>query len=60
MIGVVTPTEAAAVAVLSRESSRGRYAPGVEFHIGSIEMCTNTGTYLDTPAHRYEDGWDLS
>jgi kynurenine formamidase/predicted enzyme related to lactoylglutathione lyase len=46
--------------VLSRESSRGRYAPGVEFHIGSIEMCTNTGTYLDTPAHRYEDGWDLS
>jgi kynurenine formamidase len=45
--------------VLSREASRGKYAPGVEFHIGSIEMCTNTGTYLDTPAHRYADGWDL-
>ncbi|MDO8362159.1 MAG: cyclase family protein [Actinomycetota bacterium] len=45
--------------VLSREASRGRYAPGVEFHIGSIELCTNTGTYLDTPAHRYADGWDL-
>lgn len=45
--------------VLSRAASRGRYAPGVEFHIGSIELCTNTGTYLDTPAHRYADGWDL-
>ena len=45
--------------VLSREASRGKYAPGVEFHIGSIELCTNTGTYLDTPAHRYADGWDL-
>ena len=45
--------------VLSREQSRGTYAPGVEFHIGSIELCTNTGTYLDTPAHRYEGGWDL-
>ena len=45
--------------VLSRADSRGKYAPGVEFHIGSIELCTNTGTYLDTPAHRYEDGWDL-
>ena len=46
--------------VLSREDSRGRYAPGVEFHIGSATLCTNTGTYLDTPAHRYEDGWDLT
>ncbi|MEZ5216048.1 MAG: VOC family protein [Ilumatobacteraceae bacterium] len=46
--------------VLSREESRGKYAPGVEFHIGKIEMCTNTGTYLDTPAHRYAEGFDLS
>jgi arylformamidase len=46
--------------VLTREASRGRYAEGVEFHIGSIELCTNTGTYLDTPAHRYADGHDLS
>lgn len=46
--------------VLSREDSRGRYAPGIEFHIGSIELCTNTGTYLDTPAHRYPDGHDLT
>lgn len=46
--------------VLSREASRGRYAAGVEFNIGSIEMCANTGTYLDTPFHRYADGHDLT
>ena len=46
--------------VLSREDSRARYAPGVEFHVGSIELCTNSGTYLDTPFHRYADGWDLA
>jgi kynurenine formamidase len=45
---------------LSREASRGRYAPGVEFHIGKIEMVANTGTYLDSPFHRYSDGKDLS
>lgn len=46
--------------VLSREDSRGRYADGVEFHIGSVEICTNTGTYLDTPYHRFADGHDLA
>lgn len=45
---------------LSREASRGRYAPGVEFHIGKIEMVANTGTYVDSPFHRYADGKDLS
>jgi kynurenine formamidase len=45
---------------LSREASRGRYAPGVEFHIGKIEMVSNTGTYVDSPFHRYADGKDLS
>jgi kynurenine formamidase len=45
---------------LSREASRARYAPGVEFHIGTISMIANTGTYLDTPAHRFADGVDLS
>ncbi len=45
---------------LSREDSRGRYAPGVEFHIGKIEMVANTGTYLDSPFHRYAGGKDLS
>jgi kynurenine formamidase len=45
---------------LSREASRERYAPGTEFHIGRIEMIANTGTYLDTPAHRFAEGYDLS
>lgn len=45
---------------LSREESRKIYAPGTEFHIGRIEMVANTGTYLDSPYHRYEDGRDLS
>jgi kynurenine formamidase len=45
---------------LSREASRGKYAPGVEFQIGRIEMVANTGTYVDAPFHRYADGKDLS
>jgi arylformamidase len=45
---------------LSRERSRGLYEPGTEFQIGKIEMVTNTGTYVDCPFHRYEDGKDLS
>ena len=45
---------------LSRADSRQHYAAGTEFHIGTIEMVANTGTYLDSPFHRYEDGDDLS
>ena len=45
---------------LSREASRDRYAPGYEFQIGHIAMVSNTGTYLDTPFHRFPDGHDLS
>lgn len=45
---------------LTREASREIYGDGTEFHIGRIEMVANTGTYLDTPAHRYADGIDLS
>ena len=45
---------------LSREASRRRYAHGTEFHIGKIEMVANTGTYLDTPFHRYARGKDLA
>jgi arylformamidase len=45
---------------LSRVESRQHYAPGTEFHIGRIEMVANTGTYLDSPFHRYEHGKDLS
>jgi kynurenine formamidase len=45
---------------MSREASRKLYAPGTEFQIGKIEMVANTGTYLDSPFHRYADGKDLS
>lgn len=45
---------------LSRVDSRARYSPGTEFVIGMIEMCSNTGTYVDSPFHRYPDGADLS
>jgi len=45
---------------LSREASRARYSPGTEFQIGRIEMVGNTGTYLDSPFHRYPHGRDLS
>lgn len=45
---------------MSREQSRSKYAAGTEFHIGKIEMVANTGTYLDSPFHRYADGHDLS
>src|SRR6266705_3131755 len=45
---------------LSRKESRKHYEQGTEFHIGKIEMVANTGTYLDTPFHRYADGRDLA
>ena len=45
---------------LTREESTTRYAEGTEFHIGKIEMVANTGTYLDSPYHRYARGRDLA
>src|SRR5574341_2664712 len=45
---------------LSREASRQHYAEGTEFQIGKIEMVANTGTYVDSPFHRFADGIDLS
>lgn len=45
---------------ISREASRARYAPGVEFQIGRMELVGNTGTYVDSPFHRYADRADLS
>jgi arylformamidase len=45
---------------LSREASKANYEAGTEFHIGRIEMVANTGTYLDSPFHRYPEGKDLS
>lgn len=45
---------------LSREESRAHYPVGTEFAIQRIEMVGNTGTYLDSPFHRYADGTDLA
>jgi kynurenine formamidase len=45
---------------LSRDASREKYAAGTEFQIGKIEMIANTGTYIDSPFHRYANGKDLS
>jgi len=45
---------------LSREDSRALYDRGTTFHIGRIDMVANTGTYLDSPFHRFENGKDLS
>ena len=43
----------------SREESRSIY-DGAEFQIGKVEMVANTGTYVDSPFHRYAHGKDLS
>lgn len=45
---------------LTREASRSVYAPGTEFAMDVITMIGNTGTYLDSPYHRYADGPDLA
>lgn len=45
---------------LTREDSRAVYAPGTEFAMDVIELIGNTGTYLDSPFHRYADGGDLA
>lgn len=45
---------------LTREEAKKVYAPGVTFQIGRISMVGNTGTYLDSPFHRFADGADLA
>jgi kynurenine formamidase len=45
---------------LTREDSKKIYVSGTQFQIGKIEMVANTGTYLDSPFHRYADGADLA
>lgn len=45
---------------LTRADSRARYAPGTEFAMDVISFIGNTGTYLDSPFHRYAEGADLA
>ena len=45
---------------LSRQASSARYAAGTTFQIGKIELLANTGTYIDAPFHRYDNGRDIA
>lgn len=45
---------------VSAQLPPGQYAPGVQFAIGEITLCGNTGTYVDSPFHRYPDRADLA
>ena len=45
---------------LTREASKNSYAPGTQFAMDVITMIGNTGTYLDSPFHRYQNGRDLA
>ncbi len=45
---------------LTRDASKARYGAGTTFQIGKIELLANTGTYIDAPFHRYEDGRDVA
>lgn len=45
---------------LTRDQAEEAFGPGVTFHIGRISMVANTGTYLDSPYHRFGDGADLA
>jgi kynurenine formamidase len=56
--GVLPPAKVGAV--LDHDASRPRYEGKAEFHLGTIEMSLNTGTYIDVPFHRHRDGEDLA
>lgn len=46
--------------VFDYEESRSRYEDKAEFLIANLHLCGNTGTYVDSPRHRYRDGTDLA
>ena len=45
---------------LDYDASRAKYDGKAEFFIGSLHLCGNTGTYVDSPKHRHRNGVDLS
>jgi kynurenine formamidase len=45
---------------VSREASKRSYSSGTSFQIGRIDLVANTGTYLDSPFHRFEEGADIA
>jgi len=46
--------------IVDYQSSRERYGGKAEFLIASLHLCGNTGTYVDSPHHRYPTGADLA
>lgn len=42
------------------DASRDLYSGKAEFLIASLHLCGNTGTYVDSPRHRYRDAVDLA
>jgi kynurenine formamidase len=42
------------------EASRARYAGDTEFFIANLHLCGNTGTYVDSPLHRFRNAPDLA
>lgn len=47
-------------AYIDHQNSQSHYTNGTEFHIGQIRLVMNTGTYVDSPFHRYREGTDIS
>lgn len=45
---------------LTHEQSRPRYDAGTEFSFVQVTMSGSTGTYLDSPLHRFADGADVT
>ncbi|MBO2446253.1 cyclase family protein [Actinomadura barringtoniae] len=45
---------------LRREDSAGSYAPGTSFQFDRISMISGTGTYVDSPNHRFAEGADVA
>lgn len=52
--------EPRAETLVDYEASRSRYDDKAEFLIASLHLCGNTGTYVDSPRHRYREGRDLA
>ena len=52
--------EPEAETLVDHESSQSRYEGKAEFLIASLHLCGNTGTYVDSPRHRYREGKDLA
>ena len=46
--------------IVDHDTSRERYQGKSEFLIASLHLCGNTGTYVDSPIHRYRGATDLA